>query len=79
MQLLLIAPFTAGLSDALGRLRIAPLLAGVRGEAALEWKHLRGRTPAVGPDDESAIGVVNPTNPVLVGASEGCVALSGAT
>jgi hypothetical protein len=76
---LLIAPFTAAdVKEALGRLRIAPLLAGVRGEPALDVGAFCDAALAVcdlmmNPQS----GVVNlDLNPVLVGAKgEGCVAL----
>ncbi len=76
---LLIAPFTAAeVKEALGRLRVAPLLAGVRGEPALDVEAFCEAALAVcrlmmNPQ----AGVVNlDLNPVLVGATgEGCVAL----
>jgi len=76
---LLIAPFTAAeVRDVLGRLRIAPLLTGVRGEPALDVEAFCDAALAVcrlmmNPQS----GVVNlDLNPVLVGArGEGCVAL----
>ncbi len=76
---LLIAPFTkVELRAALGRLRIAPLLDGVRGEPALDVDAFCAAVEAVGQlmmNPQS--GVVNlDLNPVLVGAAgEGCVAL----
>ncbi len=76
---LLIAPFTkVELRAALGRLRIAPLLDGVRGEPALDVDAFCAVVEAVGQlmmNPQS--GVVNlDLNPVLVGAAgEGCVAL----
>lgn len=76
---LLIAPFTEEeLRAALGRLRIAPLLDGVRGEPALDVDAFCAAVEAVGQlmmNPQS--GVVNlDLNPVLVGAAgEGCVAL----
>jgi len=78
---LLIAPFTAAdAKEALERLRIAPLLAGVRGEPALDVEAFCEAALAVcrlmmNPQS----GVVNlDLNPVLVGAKgEGCVALDG--
>jgi len=76
---LLIAPFTAAdVKEALGRLRMAPLLAGVRGEPALDVEAFCKAALAVcrlmtNPQS----GVVNlDLNPVLVGAmGEGCTAL----
>ena len=76
---LLISPFTAAdVKQALGRLRVAPLLAGVRGEPALDVEAFCDAVLAVcrlmmNPQT----GVVNlDLNPVLVGAKgEGCVAL----
>ena len=76
---LLIAPFAAAeVKEALGRLRIAPLLAGVRGEPALDVEAFCEAVLAVcrlmmKPQS----GVVNlDLNPVLVGAKgEGCIAL----
>ena len=76
---LLIAPFTAAeVREALGRLRIAPLLGGVRGEPALDVEAFCAAALAVSRlmmNPQS--GVVNlDLNPVLVGAEgEGCVAL----
>ena len=76
---LLIAPFTsAEVREALGHLRIAPLLTGVRGEPALDVEAFCEAALAVSRlmmDPQS--GVVNlDLNPVLVGAKgEGCVAL----
>src|SRR5258706_2970459 len=76
---LLISPFTAAeVKQALGRLRIAPLLAGVRGEPALDVEAFCEAALAVcrlmtNPQS----GVVNlDLNPVLLGGKgEGCVAL----
>jgi acyl-CoA synthetase (NDP forming) len=76
---LLISPFTAAeVKDALGRLRIAPLFAGVRAEPPLDVEAICEVALAVcrlmmNPQS----GVVNlDLNPVLVGAKgEGCVAL----
>jgi hypothetical protein len=78
---LLISPFTAAeVKQALGRLRIAPLFAGVRGEPALDVEAFCDAVLAVcrlmmNPQ----AGVVNlDLNPVLVGAKgEGCAALDG--
>ncbi len=76
---LLIAPFTkVELRAALGRLRIAPLLDGVRGEPALDVDAFCAAVEAVGQlmmNPQS--GVVNlDINPILVGAAdEGCMAL----
>jgi hypothetical protein len=76
---LLIAPFTAAeVKEALGRLRIAPLLAGVRGEPALDVEAFCEAVLAVCRLMMKAqSGVVNlDLNPVLVGArGEGCIAL----
>jgi acetate---CoA ligase (ADP-forming) len=78
---LLIAPFTTvEVQAALQRLRIAPLLAGVRGEPALDVDAFCAAVMAVGRlMTDSKSGVVNlDLNPVLVGAAgEGCVALDG--
>ncbi|MBC8008351.1 MAG: acetate--CoA ligase family protein [Prolixibacteraceae bacterium] len=76
---LLISPFTAAeVKEALGRLRVAPLLAGVRGEPPLDVNAFCDSALAVcrlmmNPQS----GVANlDLNPVLVGArGEGCVAL----
>ena len=76
---LLVSPFTATeVMEALGRLRIAPLLAGVRGEPALDVDAFCEAALAVcrlmmNP----RYGVVNlDLNPVLLGAKgEGCTAL----
>ena len=79
MSQLLISPFTAAdVKEALERLRIAPLLAGVRGEPALDVEAFCEAALAVCRlmmDPQS--GVVNlDLNPVLVGAmGEGCTAL----
>jgi succinyl-CoA synthetase beta subunit len=76
---LLIAPFTAAeVKEALGRLRIAPLLAGVRGEPALDVEAFCEAVLAVCRlMMKPRCGVVNlDLNPVLVGAKgEGCIAL----
>jgi succinyl-CoA synthetase beta subunit len=76
---LLIAPFTAAeVKEALGRLRIAPLLAGVRGEPALDVDAFCEAVLAVCRlMMQPQSGVVNlDLNPVLVGArGEGCIAL----
>jgi acyl-CoA synthetase (NDP forming) len=66
--------------NALGRLRIAPLVGGVRGEPPLDAQAFAKAAVAAGrliADPKS--GVVNlDLNPVLVGArGEGCVALDG--
>jgi acetate---CoA ligase (ADP-forming) len=78
---LLIAPFTAvEVAAALQRLRIAPLLAGVRGEPPLDVGAFSAAVMAVGRlMIDSKSGVMNlDLNPVLVGAKgEGCVALDG--
>jgi acyl-CoA synthetase (NDP forming) len=76
---LLIPPFTAAeVRQALQRLRIAPLFAGVRGEPALDVEAFMAAVLAVGRLMlDARAGVVNlDLNPVLVGAEgEGCVAL----
>ena len=76
---LLIPPFDAAqVSQALQRLRIAPLLAGVRGESALDIDALCDAVLSVGRLMMSPrAGVSNlDLNPVLLGAKgEGCVAL----
>ena len=76
---LLISPFTAAeVKEALGRLRLAPLLAGVRGEPALDVEAFSNAALAVCRLMMNPLsGVVNlDLNPVLVGAKgEGCVAL----
>ena len=76
---LLLAPFTvAEVKAALGRLRIAPLLAGVRGEPALDVEAFCEAVLAVGRlmmNPQSSVVNLD-LNPVLVGAKgEGCVAL----
>lgn len=75
----LIAPFTsADVGAALARLRIAPLLSGVRGEPALDVEDFTAAAMAVGKlMMDSSSGIVNlDLNPVLLGAKgEGCVAL----
>lgn len=75
----LVAPFTnADVKAALSRLRISPLLAGVRGEPALDVDAFCAVVLAVGRLMAGpGAGVVNlDLNPVLVGAAgEGCVAL----
>jgi acetate---CoA ligase (ADP-forming) len=76
---LLLAPFSmAEVRRALARLRIAPLLEGVRGEAALDVAAFCNAALAVSRlmSDRQA-GIANlDLNPVLVGAAgEGCVAL----
>ncbi len=75
----LLAPFSATeVTAAIGRLRIAPLLAGVRGEPALDVDALCEAVLAVGAlmaDEGSGVSSLD-LNPVLVGArGEGCVAL----
>jgi len=76
---LLLPPFdVADVRRALSRLRIAPLLAGVRGEAPMDVEAFCAAAARVGQlmlDD--AAGVVNlDVNPVLVGSGrEGCRAL----
>jgi len=76
---LLIPPFTATeVRQALERLRIAPLLAGVRGEAALDIDRFCDAVLSVGRlVMNPRAGVSNlDLNPVLLGAKgEGCVAL----
>ncbi|HEX4986627.1 MAG TPA: acetate--CoA ligase family protein [Burkholderiales bacterium] len=76
---LLIPPFTAAdVRQALGRLRVAPLLAGVRDEPALDVDAFCGAVLAVGRlMTDAGSGVTNlDLNPVLVGAAgEGCLAL----
>jgi acyl-CoA synthetase (NDP forming) len=76
---LLVSPFTmAEVKQALARLRMAPLLAGVRGEPALDAGAFCEAVIAVGRLMMNArSGVVNlDLNPVLVGATgEGCMAL----
>ena len=75
----LIAPITdADVRQALARLRIAPLLAGVRGEPALDADAFCATALAIGRllmDPRSGVSSLD-LNPVLVGArGEGCVAL----
>jgi acyl-CoA synthetase (NDP forming) len=75
----LIAPFgEIELREALGRLRIAPLLAGVRGEPALDVDAFCRAVLAVAAlmlRPSSGVASLD-LNPVLVGASgEGCLAL----
>jgi acetate---CoA ligase (ADP-forming) len=74
---LLVPPFDAGeVKAALGRLRIAPLLAGVRGEPALDVEALAAVAIRVGRLIGSARGRIASLdlNPVMVGASgEGAV------
>jgi acyl-CoA synthetase (NDP forming) len=76
---LLIPPFTtAQIRQALQHLRIAPLLAGVRGERALDVDAFCDAVSSVGRlMMDSGAGVSNlDLNPVLLGAEgEGCVAL----
>jgi acyl-CoA synthetase (NDP forming) len=76
---LLIAPFSAvEVREALQRLRIAPLLGGVRDEAPLDVDAFCDAVLAVGRlMTQAKSGVANlDLNPVLVGAAgEGCVAL----
>lgn len=77
---LLLPPFSAEEAEAaLRRLRIAPLLAGVRGEPPIDAAAVAGAAVAV-----AALMQSDPTiasldvNPLLVGsAGEGCVALDG--
>ena len=75
----LIAPFSADdVQAALAKLRVAPLLSGVRGEPALDVEAFTAAAMAVGKlMQNSSSGVVNlDLNPVLLGAKgEGCVAL----
>ncbi|HEX7954473.1 MAG TPA: acetate--CoA ligase family protein, partial [Burkholderiales bacterium] len=72
-------PFTAAeVRQALQHLRIAPLLAGVRGEPALDVEAFIAAVLAVGRLMlDARAGVVNlDLNPMLVGAAgEGCMAL----
>jgi acyl-CoA synthetase (NDP forming) len=76
---LLLAPFTmAEVKRALARLRIAPVLAGVRGEAALDVDAFCNAALAVSRlMTNGQAGIANlDLNPILVGAEgEGCVAL----
>jgi acyl-CoA synthetase (NDP forming) len=76
---LLISPFTAAeVRQALSRLHIAPLLAGVRGEPALDVEAFCDAALAVSRlMMNGRAGVVSlDANPVLVGAAgEGCIAL----
>jgi len=76
---LLVAPFSAAeVQHALTRLRVAPLLAGVRGEPALDVDAFCEAVLAVCRLMlDSQAGVVNlDLNPVLLGArGEGCIAL----
>ncbi|HVY06446.1 MAG TPA: acetate--CoA ligase family protein [Burkholderiales bacterium] len=78
---LLVSPFDeADVAEALRRLRIAPLLAGVRGEPALDVDAFCSAVSAVCRlMTDARAGVTNlDLNPVLVGANgEGCVALDG--
>lgn len=75
----LVAPFgAADVRAALAKLRIAPLLSGVRGEPALDVEAFVQAALAVGKlMADAASGIVNlDLNPVLLGAQgEGCVAL----
>ncbi len=76
---LLIAPFsTADVEEALGRLRIAPLLAGVRGEPALDVEAFCDAVLAVSRlmmNPQSCVVNLD-LNPVLLGTrGEGCLAL----
>jgi acyl-CoA synthetase (NDP forming) len=75
----LLAPFTAAeVRSALSKLRIAPLLAGVRDEPPLDVEAFTRAVLAVGQlMSGPRAGIVNlDLNPVLVGAAgEGCVAL----
>jgi len=76
---LLISPFSAAeVKQALGRLRIAPLFAGVRGEPALDEEAFCDAVLAVCRlmMSPQAAPVTLDLNPVLAGAKgEGCVAL----
>jgi acyl-CoA synthetase (NDP forming) len=76
---LLLPPFTAAdVERALGRLRVAPLFAGVRGEAPMDVAAFARAAAAIGTlvsAPGSRIASLD-LNPVLVGsAGEGCVAL----
>jgi|SRR5690606_13500942 len=75
----MLAPFDADeVKAALSRLRIAPLLGGVRGEPPLDVEAFCQAVTAVGRLMlDARAGVLNlDLNPVLVGArGEGCVAL----
>jgi succinyl-CoA synthetase beta subunit len=75
----LMAPFSAAdVERALGRLRIAPLLAGVRGEPPLDVHAFCQSAMAVGQlmaDEKSGISQLD-INPVMVGSlGQGCVCL----
>ena len=76
---LLLAPFDAAeVKQALARLRIAPLLQGTRGEAALDVEAFCNAALAVSRlMTDGKAGIVNlDLNPILVGAEEeGCLAL----
>ena len=76
---LLLPPFdVAGVGRALSRLRIAPLLAGVRGEAPMDIEAFGAAAVAVGhliADESSGIANLD-VNPVIVGdAGQGCCAV----
>jgi acyl-CoA synthetase (NDP forming) len=76
---LLLPPFdTATVRHALSRLRIAPLLGGVRGEAPMDVDAFSASAVAVGhlmADDKSGVTTLD-VNPVVVGsAGEGCHAV----
>src|SRR3954468_10355948 len=76
---LLLAPFDAAeVKQALARLRIAPLLDGVRGEAALDVEAFCNAALAVSrlmTDRQAGIANLD-LNPILVGTvGEGCIAL----
>jgi len=74
---LLLPPFTADdVREALQRLRIAPLFAGVRGEAAMDLDALTDAVVKIGElmRDEAAGIVSIDLNPVMLGsAGDGCV------
>lgn len=76
---LLLPPFDAGVvRRALSRLRIAPLLEGVRGEPAMDVDAFSAATVAVGrlmTDDQSAVINLD-INPMVIGSvGEGCRAV----
>jgi acetate---CoA ligase (ADP-forming) len=78
---MLLPPFTeADVTAALSRLRIAPLLAGVRGEAPMATREFCAAVVAVAQMmlDPASDVVSLDLNPVMVGsAGEGCVAADG--
>jgi Ethanolamine utilization protein EutJ (predicted chaperonin) len=76
---LLLPPFdVAAVGRALSRLRIAPLLAGVRGEAPMDIEALSAAAVAVSrviSDENSAVASLD-LNPVIVGdVGQGCRAV----